>query len=282
VSKKKERTATSTSAIVQRKIARYGWTPDLPDQRDYTYAAPLPKAGPIPPKMDLRSKCPKVYDQGQIGSCTANAIAGAIEFDLLKQKTTDFVPSRLFIYFNERTMEHSIPVDAGAQIRDGVKSVNKLGVCLETDWPYDDTPADPNTNVWPPGAKPAQKPGPSCYKEALNHQVVSYQRVNQNLAQMKGCLAAGYPFVFGFTVYESFESASAAKTGVVNMPASSEAVVGGHAVLAVGYDDASQRFIVRNSWGPKWGQKGYFTMPYAYLITANLADDFWTIRMVEG
>jgi len=268
--------------ITQRKIARYGWSPDLPDQRDHLFSAPLPKLGPLPAKVDLRKQCPKVYDQGQIGSCTANAIAGAIEFDLRKQKLADFVPSRLFIYFNERNMEHSVPLDNGAQIRDGVKSANKLGVCPETEWTYDDTPADPNTNVWPSGAKPAQRPTPDCYKDALNHQVVSYQRVNRDLAQMKGCLAAGYPFVFGFTVYDAFESAAVAKTGVLNMPTSAEEVVGGHAVLAVGYDDVAQRFIVRNSWGAKWGQKGYFTMPYAYLITANLASDYWTIRMVEG
>ena len=99
---------------------------------------------------------------------------------------------------------------------------------------------------------------------------------------MKGCLAAGYPFVFGFTVYDAFESAATAKSGELNMPTSTETVVGGHAVLAVGYDDVAQRFIVRNSWGPKWGKKGYFTIPYTYLMTENLSDDFWTIRLVEG
>lgn len=265
-----------------RKIARYGWSPDLPDQRDHLYSAPLPRLGPLPAKVDLRTQCPGVYDQGQIGSCTANAIAAAVEFDLLKQKLADFVPSRLFIYFNERSMEHSVATDSGAQIRDGVKSVNKLGVCPETEWPYVATPADPNTNVWPPNAVPAQRPTPGCYKDALNHQVVSYQRVNPDLAQMKGCLAAGYPFVFGFTVYDAFESAAVAQSGVLNLPTSAEQVVGGHAVLAVGYDDVAQRFIVRNSWGAQWGQKGYFTIPYAYLITGNLADDFWTIRMVEA
>jgi C1A family cysteine protease len=271
----------NNDAITRRKIARYGWSPDLPDQRDHLYSAPLPKLGPLPAKADLRKQCPPVYDQGQIGSCTANAIAGAIEFDLLKQKLADFTPSRLFIYFNERDMEHTVATDSGAQIRDGVKSVNHLGVCTETEWPYIATPADPNTNVFPPGAKPAQKPTPACYTDALNNQVVSYERVNRDLAQFKGCLADGYPFVFGFTVYDAFESPAVAKTGVLNMPTSQEQVVGGHAVLAVGYDDVAQRFIVRNSWGGKWGQKGYFTIPYAYLITGNLASDFWTIRMVE-
>ena len=101
------------------------------------------------------------------------------------------------------------------------------------------------------------------------------------LNQIKGCLAHGYPFVFGFPVYESFESQEVAKTGVVPMPGSSEQMLGGHAVLAVGYDDATQRFLVRNSWGDGWGMGGYFTMPYAYLMDRGLSSDFWAILSVE-
>jgi C1A family cysteine protease len=258
-----------------------GWMPDLPDNRDHLYAAPLAKLRILPSKVDLRKQCPKVYNQGEIGSCTANAIAAAIEFDRKKQKLSDFVPSRLFIYYNERSIEHSVPLDNGAQIRDGIKSVAKQGACPEREWPYDDTPANPNTNLWPAGAKPAQKPPKSCYTDAKKFRAVSYQRVDRMLAQFKGCLADGYPFVFGFTVYESFESAEVGRTGVLKMPKPGEGVVGGHAVLAVGYNDQSQCFIVRNSWGRGWGQKGYFTMPYSYLLTANLSDDFWTIRLVH-
>jgi C1A family cysteine protease len=126
----------------------------------------------------------------------------------------------------------------------------------------------------------AQKPHKQCYDNALKHKVVSYHRITRDLDQMKSCLVEGYPFVFGFTVYESFESAAVAKSGVVNMPKPNEATVGGHAVLAVGYDDKSKRFIVRNSWGTDWGQKGYFTIPYAYLMSEHLSDDFWTIRLI--
>ena len=112
--------------------------------------------------------------------------------------------------------------------------------------------------------------------------MLSYQRVNRALSQFKGCLASGYPFVFGFTVYDSFESAQVARTGNVPMPQPAEKVAGGHAVLAVGYDDQKQWFIVRNSWGPHWGIQGYFTMPYQYLLDENLSDDFWTVRLVEA
>ena len=97
----------------------------------------------------------------------------------------------------------------------------------------------------------------------------------------KGCLASGYPFVFGFSVYASFESAAVATTGHAPMPKPKEALLGGHAVGAVGYDDAKQWFIARNSWGPKWGLAGYFTLPYEYLLDENLSDDFWTIRLVQ-
>jgi C1A family cysteine protease len=111
---------------------------------------------------------------------------------------------------------------------------------------------------------------------------VGYQRLDSsNLNQLKGCIASGYPFVFGFTVYDAFESQEVAKTGVLNMPGPKEKVQGGHAVLAVGYDDAAQRFTVRNSWGKDWGIKGYFTIPYSYLTTTDLADDFWTIRILK-
>jgi C1A family cysteine protease len=267
--------------VTKHNFGAYGWMPDLPDQRDHQFAAPLLKLGPLPAKVDLRKQCPAVYNQGQIGSCTANAIAGAIEFDRLKQKLSDFTPSRLFIYYNERSMENTVATDSGAQIRDGVKSVNQLGVCPEPEWPYVATPADSNTNIWPPGAKPAEKPTPNCYTAALQHKAVTYESVTRDLAQFRGCLAAGYPFVLGFTVYSAFESPQVAQTGVLNLPTSAEQVLGGHAVMAVGYDDVAQRFLIRNSWGTGWGMKGYFTMPYAYLLSQKLSSDFWTIRVVE-
>ena len=250
-------------------VQRYGWIPDLPDQRDHLYAAPIVALTALPPSVDLRPHCPAIYDQGQLGSCTANGIGAALQFDRMKQHLTpNFIPSRLFIYYNERVMEHTVNSDSGAQIRDGIKSVAKQGDCPESEWPYDI-------------ANFAEKPPARCYRDALKDRALSYQRLTQSINQMKGCLASGYPFVFGFTVYDSFESSQVAQNGAVPMPHPGEQVLGGHCVAAVGYDDAHQRFIVRNSWGSAWGIQGYCTMPYAYLGDTNLASDFWTIRLVS-
>jgi len=260
------------------EIARFGWVRDLPDQRDHLYAAPPQYLSALPSQVDLRPQCPPIYDQGQIGSCTANAIGAAHEFNQMKQKLaapSPFAPSRLFIYYNERAIEHTTGSDSGAQIRDGMKSIAKQGVCREDPtWPYSAAPFPPNKLL-------TKKPSAAAYKEALKYQAIQYQRVPQVLSQMKGCLAAGYPFVFGFTVYESFESQQVASNGVVPMPPAGEQVLGGHAVLAVGYDDSQQRFIVRNSWGTGWGDKGYCYMPYLYLNDTQLASDFWTLRLIE-
>jgi C1A family cysteine protease len=260
--------AKQASTLTVHKIQRYGWIPDLPDQRDFLYAAPAPYQSNFPNSVDLSPQCPPVYDQSQLGSCTANAIAGAIEFDQKKANLAEFTPSRLFIYFNERTMEGTVNSDSGAQIRDGIKSVATLGAPPESDFPY---------NI----AAFTQKPPGNAYSDAKQHLIVLYQRLIQELGTLKGCLASGFPFVFGFTCYESFEGEAVAKSGILPMPGSSEKMVGGHAVLCVGYDDASQQFLVRNSWGPAWGIKGYFKMPYAYLTNHRLVSDLWTIRSVQ-
>ena len=150
-------------------------------------------------------------------------------------------------------------------IRDGFKVLGNEGAPPETDWPYDIS-------------KFAQRPPDNAYADAQKHRAISYQSVVQNSSSLRTCIAEGYPFVFGFTVYESFESQEVARTGTVEMPGAGERTLGGHAVVGVGYEDASQRFTVRNSWGEGWGDSGYFTMPYAYLLDSNLASDFWTLR----
>jgi C1A family cysteine protease len=251
------------------KIQRYGWIPDLPDQRDFVFAAAPAMVAALPPRTDLRPGCPPVYDQGSLGSCTAQAIAAAVQFDQVKQAQPEtYTPSRLFIYYNERVIEGTVDEDSGAMLRDGIKSVAKQGAPHETLWPY-------------AVRKFRTKPSPAVYRDGEAHQALLYQRVPRTIEQMKGCLAAGFPFVFGFSVYESFENRAVARSGAVPMPATREAMIGGHAMVAVGYDQGTGRFLARNSWGNGWGLAGYCTMPFQYLLDDNLSDDFWTIRLME-
>lgn len=238
---------------------RYTWKPDLPDHRDYGFR--MKPTAAVPAHVDLRPSMPPVFDQGQLGSCTGNAIAAAIGFI---DGPAAPPASRLFIYYQERVIERDVKQDNGAQIRDGVKACAAVGTCNEKTWPYIIS-------------KFATKPSKAAYAEAATDKITAYARVG-DLSQLKNALAMGFPVVFGFSVYESFESAEVAKTGTVPMPFLHEKLLGGHAVLCVGYDDAVQRVLVRNSWGEKWGMAGYFTMPYAYVSDRNLSDDFWVIR----
>ena len=241
-----------------------GWIPDYPDERDLLFADLRRTAAPLPASVDLRTDMSPVENQGQLGSCTANALAGALECLEVKAGKSFVDFSRMFIYYKERVIEHSVATDSGAMIRDGIKTLAAQGVCSETKWPYVISTF-------------TKKPSAACYTEAKKHTIGTYYRIS-NLQEMRSCLADGFPFVFGFTVYETFESAAVAKTGVLNMPKPRERTVGGHAVCAVGYDDKTKRLLVRNSWGSSWGIKGYFTMPYDYAANRNLSDDFWTIR----
>lgn len=254
---------------------RYGWKRQLPDFRDKKRA--LLAGGPVlPSKVDLTPSMPGIYDQGQLGSCTANAIAGALEYLQIKDKMKfRFTPSRLFIYYNEREMEGTVWTDSGAMIRDGIKSVNTLGVCPENgnsgwSWPYSDNQIQFRIKPWP-----------ACYKDALVHPTVTYEAPDQTEVALKSALAQGFPIVFGIVVYDSFESQQVSQTGDVPMPGSDESVLGGHAILIVGYDDERKRFIFRNSWGTGWGNKGYGTLPYEYVLNSDLSSDFWVIELTK-
>lgn len=255
------------SRIARKQSCFYGWKPDLPDRRDFIYMAPRKFLRALPARVDLRKRCPPIYTaQRPLHSCTGNAIAAAIQFDQIKKREPEiFVPSRLFIYYNARAMEHATRSDNGARIRHGLKSITRYGVCAEKLWPYR-------------AKKFNKRPPQKCYIEGAKYRGVTYYRVRRTLKQMKTCLASGYPFMFGFTVYESFHSKKVRQTGRASMPVPHEKIKGDHAVLAVGYDERQRRFIVRNSWGRKWGMRGYFTLPYAYLTKRYLSEDFWTVR----
>jgi C1A family cysteine protease len=268
----------------------FGYKPSKPDSRDFLYKAIAPKAVALPPSVDLRSQCSPVRDQGQLGSCTGFAIAvGMREFlegatptpptppspgCSLAKLLPKFITQRfklaltplspLFLYYEERVLEGTVSVDAGAEPRDGFKVLNQIGCAKEVDWPYDIS----RFTVAPPDA---------VVKSAGDYKVSAYHRLT-DLTDAKTCLVGGAGFVLGFYVYSSFESIGA--DGKMPMPASGEPVIGGHAVFAAGYyDDASWAgggyLIVKNSWGIDWGDHGYFYMPYAY-VTPNRVLELWT------
>lgn len=255
-------------------VERFGWVRDLPDRRDFVVVHP--KAARLPASVSLLAGMPPVYDQLDLGSCVGNALAAAVDYTRKKQGLRFMTPSRLFIYWNARSMEQSTASDSGCAIRDAMKTLINQGVCVEAEWPYSEDFS--------------HQPSILAYQTATRHETLKYESPLQNLANLKAGLAAGFPFVFGFSVYESFMSGAVAATGLVPMPIGSESMVGGHAVAACGYDDLTgdqifthrpevPSFLVRNSWGASWGINGYFWLPYTYILDPNLADDFWQIDL---
>jgi len=260
--------APAVAAPKRRSIGWYGWRPDTPDMRDHASRLMVKRVTRLPSSVDLSKKTfmPNVYDQGDLGSCTANAIAAAYEFETRKQALADFMPSRLAIYYGERLIENTVKSDAGAEIRDGMKVIAKSGVADESLWPYDIR-------------KFAAAPPRAYTTAAKAHRCLSYEAVEPTEAAIKSHLAEGLPIVFGISVYDSFESDAVAQTGVVPMPKPRETMLGGHAILMTGYTSSTFRF--RNSWGTSWGKKGYATLPKAYVLNPSLASDFWVVRSVE-
>lgn len=246
---------------------KYGWIPDIPDHRDHMFAAAPIDASTLPPAVDLREWCPAVMDQGQIGSCTANATTGAIRYNRIKTGKPDVALARLQLYYDSRALEHTTKSDSGAMIRDVVKSANKKGVAPESLWAY----SNPFT----------KKPTTAVYKAALDEQVLRYESVNVDVNSIKAAVASGFPVVFGISVFKSFESNEVAKTGIVPMPMDEEPALGGHCMYIVGYGQKPGYFTVRNSWGTSWGDKGDCYIPENYIGNRKLGDDYWVIKSVE-
>lgn len=227
-------------------------------------------AAPLPASVDLRKYCPKVFDQGNLGSCTAQAIVAAIEISRKKRGDPDDTAlSRLFVYYNERKAEGDTQEDAGASISDGIYSVIHEGVCREKLWTYTDGQE-----------KFKKEPPKKCYQDALSNVQfldLDVSTVDQNLTAIKSVLASEKPIVLGISVFVSLMSDEVEKTGIIPLPKPDEAGDGRHAVVLAGYNDAQQQFLLRNSWGKSWGQKGYAWIDYDYILNTDLARDLWCL-----
>jgi C1A family cysteine protease len=281
-----------------------GWIPDYPDFRDYTEeteevreilrttglasrsaARKAPRAGTLPASADLREWCSPVEDQGHLGSCTAQAGAGIIEYYERKAFRRHIESSRLFLYKVTRNLM-KMKGDTGAYLRSTIGAMVLFGVPPEEYWPYTDSSDDFD-----------KEPPAFCYSFAQNYKTLKYYRhdppsaaAEDILNRVKTYLAAGHPAMFGFTVYSSIEQASG--TGRIPFPSPLDKIEGGHAVVAVGYDDKMRiknkyggeetegALVVRNSWGSDWGEAGYGWLPYDYM-RKGLAEDFWSVLKKE-
>jgi C1A family cysteine protease len=270
--------AKKTEGLHKRTIRKYGWNRDLPDPRDLAYEPDPATYPPIDTVMLIdKYNFSKPYNQGNLGSCTANGIAFLAQFYLMNKSLIPnpsakvFMPSRLFIYWWERFIEGTVNFDSGAQIRDGIKVLAAKGVCSEDKWPYD---VDQFT----------VKPPTDAAVQAKKFQALQYRRINNsNKAALVAALHFGFPVVFGFTVFTSFESDEVEATGIVPMPSANDSILGGHCCVVVGYNKEGDYYLCRNSWGDDWGINGYFKMPAAYIEDRSLSSDFWIlIKLEEG
>jgi C1A family cysteine protease len=239
----------------------FGWIKDPEDARDFGY----PLRGLLPVKIDLRKYCSPVEDQLELGACTGFSIADGLRELMMIQGGKQHVDlSPLFLYYQERVLQNTVPYDSGATLRDGLKVLNKMGCAPEVDMPYNP-------------ARFTRAPSSKAKKDALNYKIASYHRILTNEG-IKAALASGNGVVMGFEVYESFERIGS--NGVMPMPKKGEALLGGHAVFVCGYVNkwgwkGGGYWIIKNSWSKDWGDRGYFYMPFAYTTTYT-DTDMWT------
>jgi C1A family cysteine protease len=273
----------STSGV--QKIAGYGWRRDRLDPRDrlFNLEERISQGSALPPKFDLTDEMPPVYNQGQLGSCTANATAALLQHMQLRQGEAEGseIPSRLFIYYEERRLEgQPEDQDTGAEVRDGIKVLVNEGAPSETIWPYSDGNPGPFS----------QRPPQDAYTEAMQYEAVEYKSILIGLpgAPMRTAISNHYPIAFGFSVPPQFEDPNwGPASDYLPLPAADAQPIGGHAVVVVGYDYTLERFNVpvfkiRNSWGADWGENGYFYMDSRWFDPwRQLADDLWVVMSVK-
>lgn len=222
------------------------------------------KAAVTPPAhVDLRDELSHVEDQRSLDSCTANALAAAHE--LLERRADRWRRplSRLFIYYNARVIEHDRAHDDGITIRDGVHGMRRHGVCTEETWPY-------------LASRVLEKPTERAFEEARRHVLSDAERVHIDVDAMRAALAAGLPVVFGIMLFQSFGGGG--NHGRIPDPEPHEEHLGGHSMVAVGYDDRERVFVVRNSWGASWGERGHCFLSYAYVGDRRFTDEAWVLR----
>ncbi len=252
----------------------FGWHPSLPDIRN---VASDVIGLTIVDEVDPRGEMPDPYDQGQLGSCTGNALAGAKEYNDLLDGCHTGTPSRLFIYYGEREIEGTTETDSGAFGHDGFKVMRKIGVPSEALCPYDIS-------------RFTERPSQAAFEAAAGERIGKYTHPglgdgsNHVREQtLKAVLSNRQTVAFGFSVYASFESLEVERTGRVPIPSRGEKLLGGHEVLLVGYlEDEPQYGLCRNSWGTEWGLGGYFLMPWSMILNRRITDDFRTITRPAG
>jgi len=250
-------------------IRHLGTGRDSVSPLDWKYRPRASVVRRLPSAIDLRRHCPPVYDQRHLNSCSANAIAAAMRYDELRSgRAAVASPSRLFIYYNERVLAGVTGTDSPVSLRDGYRTVSKVGSCPEPMWPYDPR-------------RFRREPTPACFRAARRRRAIAYYRIRRSMAQLRACLAEGFPFVMAIAVHQSMIGAPVRRTGVVPLPGRHDRLRGGHAVLAVGYDHPRRLIIFRNSWGRTWGDGGYGYLPYAFFSSSDLTWDFWTMRRVS-
>lgn len=242
----------------------YGWRRDRLDPRDAIKAPARATIAQLPESFSLAAEMPPIWNQGQYGSCTAEGSCAIYAHQLAVEGKPAVQPSILFQYYNERLIEGDVNADAGAEPRDAFKALAQYGALPDSSFPY----TVPLT----------QAPTADDYTFAKAHRITGYATVAQAETDLKTSIIERHPVGFGFVVYPQLESDECASTGVATLPdTATEQPLGGHFVVLIGWDDARDAFLCRNSWGADWGVHGNFWMPYAYVLSAQLAADFWTI-----